>query len=145
MEVQNNPNPDEVTEPCVAKAGESYPIRLLHLLNDMLIIGFVIAVYPETTMILRPYIVDPEFDPVKRNITEYDFEPYLNQLMHYDPHELSPVPFMNASTISITRPAAHLVQNYTSIIQLRQAVQVAEEKGNSEIYKREYVDTKTRH
>lgn len=152
MEVQDNPNPVEVapetpssTLPLVAVAGVKYPIRLLHLMNGMLIIGYVIAVYPETTMVLRPYLVEPIFDETRTNITEYEFEPYLDQMSFFDAHDLVPTPFLNSACVSISRPAHHLVFNYTSIIKLREIIKSTADAESVVLYKRDYVDTRTRH
>lgn len=151
MEVQNHPDPNEVSdekiaEQVMAKPGGKYPIRLLHLIHGELIIGYVIAVFAETTMVLRPFTIEARYNPEKETIEEYDFEPYLDQMVYYDPHDLSPIPFMNGAVISITRPAQHVIDNYTSIVQLREAVDYAEEgKKDIQIYKRSYYDPKTRH
>lgn len=148
MEVQNHPNSNEVTDEqvrdkVVAKPGAKYPVRLVHLINGILVIGFVIEVFPEVTMLLRPYVVEVEFDPEQKNVPEYDFIPYMDQMAHFDPKELTPVSFMNASMVAIFRPAQHVLENYTAIIQLKETV--ANTGDDEEIYKRDYINPKVRH
>lgn len=150
MEVQNNPDTNELTDAEIAdrltaKPGGRYPIRLLHMTNGMLIIGFVINVFPETSLILRPYVVEADYDPQKDNIDEYEFTPYLNQLVDYNALDLSPISFMNSAIIAIAIPAQHLLENYTHIIRLREAVAATEDQTEIHLYKRNYVNPNTKH
>ena len=151
MEVQDNPDQDGgVTEEeiasTVAKAGHSYPIRILHLVNRTIVIGFVISVFPETTMVLRPYTVSVNFNPETENIEEYEFTPYLDQLAHYDPTDLQAIPFMNSAIISIVRPSQHVVENYNGLIQIKETVAVTPAEEDIEILMhREYPSKHTLH
>ena len=149
MEVQDNPNPNDVTEKEAsqvrARPGEKYPIRMLHYSNGMLIIGFVICVFPETTMLLRPHSVEVVYNSEETNIEGYEFTPYLDQMIYYDPHDLTPIPFMNAASMSLVRPAPHLISNYTDIIRLKETMAFRSEDDYVEFYKRSYVNPRTRH
>lgn len=152
MEVQDHPDRDELSgndapHQVEAQSGRSYPIRLLHLFGGLIVIGFVIEVFPETTMVLRPHVVEILLNREDENIEEYQLSPYLDQLIHYDPLALRPVPFMNTAIVSITRPADHLIENYTSVVRLKEAVAIAEQNHveDIQIYKRHYANPRTRH
>lgn len=153
MEVQNHPDPDgqvrdeqPIAELTIAKPGHSYPIRMLHLRGGMLIIGYVINVFPDTILILRPHVIEVEFNPETETIEEYEFRPYLDQLVFYNPRDMAAIPFMTSAVISVTRPAEHLIENYTSIVRLKELVSVTPEDEHKDlIYKRSIPSTKTRH
>jgi len=117
---------------------------MLHYPNGQLIIGFVIAVFPETTMMLRPHIVDVQADE-NDNVEEYEFVPYLDQMAHVDPTDLVPVPFMNAHTMSIIRPAEHVVRNFSDFIRLKESVALAHDPESVDIFRRPYLNRRTRH
>ena len=153
MEVQDHSNPDEVEQSedseeridrIVAKPGQSYPIRLIYYPNGKLIIGFVIAVFPETTMLLRPHLVDVIADETE-NVTEYDFTPFLDQMAHVDPTDLVPTPFMNNTMLAIVRPAEHVVRNFSDYVRLKESVASAEDPDAVEIFKRPYLNPRIRH
>ena len=111
-----------------AEPGKTYPIRLLHMTNGMLLIGFVIAVYPETILLLRPHFVKLDFNPETENIDGYEFEPYLDQLVFYNPNSLDPTPFICTNVISVSVPANHLVTNFESVTMIKSMVAVDPEK-----------------
>lgn len=150
MEVQNHPNTDEVNVDktpvsVVAEPGGRYPIRMLHYLNGMMVIGFVIAVFPETTMLLRPHVVEVSYNSQNENIEGYEFSPYLDQMIYYDPHDLTPVPFMNSNTVALVRPAAHVISNYTDFVRLKESLAFKQDEDMVEIFKRPYINPNLRH
>lgn len=99
--------------PLRAEHGKVYPIRLLHMPDDQLIIGFVLAVLDDVVLMVRPYWVDPQQDETG-NIVSYTVTPYLDQLVHHDPETLEPVPFTRSNIYSINLPAAHLRKTYNA-------------------------------
>lgn len=121
-----------------AVEGQSYPIRLLHLNNGILIIGFVIEIFPEVILVLRPYSVVPDYDMATGNIDGYEFVPYLDQLAHYDPNTLDPTPFVMSSIVSVNVPAEHMIFNYDNIISIKSAA--AEDLERIVIRKRTYLN-----
>ncbi len=145
MEVQDHTDSDGNVESINAEPGAKYPIRILHYANGLLVMGFVIKVFPETTMVLRPYVVSVNYDRNSDNITEYELTPYLDQIMYYDPLDLTPSPFMNASMVSITRPSQHLLENYTSIVSLKEALSIHHDEDEVKIFPTNHFNPRTRH
>lgn len=146
MELQNNPDQDVTPEEVNrvrADPKKSYAIRLLHLTNGMLLIGYVIEIFPETILLLRPYVVEVDYDSRKSNIDGYKFEPYLNQLVHFDPNGLDPMPFVMSNVISVSVPAKHLQINYEQIVALHSRAVVNVE--DIKIKKRHYLNNNTVH
>lgn len=140
MEVQDHPDQDESLVKRIVRAepGKQYPVRILHFVNGLMIIGFVIEVFPETTMVLRPHSLDVNFNEHSENVEGYDFEPYLNQIAHYDPSDLTPVAFMNSSLVALVRPADHVIKNYVGLVQIKETVHHADDSDTIEImYRRE--------
>lgn len=125
MELPDRENQDVKTR---AEYGEEYPIRILHLANEMIIIGYIIDSFSDVVMVLRPYIVDMDYDRENSNIMAYEIEPYLNQLALYNPNELDAVPFVMNNIISIAVPATHLSQNYQQIVAMKATAAVDAER-----------------
>lgn len=132
MELQDNPDTDvEQTRPkrTRAEAGESYPIRILHLNTGLLIIGYVIESYPnEVILMLRPHVISLEYDREEGNVEEYEFVPYLNQLIAFEPNGLDPTPFIMSNVISVNMPAEHVLKNFESVIHLKSLAAVDPER-----------------
>lgn len=152
MEVQDHSDQDgrvseeQAAEMVRVEPGKAYPVRLLHYPNGMIVIGYVIAVFPETTMVLRPYTVQVSYNEASDNVDEYEFAPYLDQMAYYSPTDLTPVPFMNGMMIAMLRPSEHLVQNYTGVVRLREAITATPEDEHLELmYDRQLPSQKTLH
>jgi len=126
-----------------AEPGKEYPIRLLHLMNGMLVIGFVISIVQSTILMLRPYIVDIDYDAEDKNIVAYALDPYLDQLVHYEANSLDPVPFILDNVVSVNIPARHLMENYNNIISMASIVAIDEDK--LKIRRSEFLNDKTVH
>lgn len=126
MDLQDSTNSD--VKSIRAVPGESYPIRLIHTINGLFIIGYVISVLPDAIMMLRPHCVSIDYDNKNDNILSYEFEPYLNQLARYDANSLDPTPFMTATIVSVNVPAAHLASNFENVVSMK-AVAVHNEEN----------------
>lgn len=113
---------EEAVDLVRVESGKAYPIRLMHFQNGLNVIGYVIAVFPETTMVLRPYTVTVDYNEHTDNVEGYEFTPFLDQMAYFNPLDLTPVPFMNNQMIAIVRPSEHVVSNYTGVIRLREKV-----------------------
>ena len=123
-EFQDPPTEEEIRQ-ITAKRGQSYPIRILHLVSDLLVIGFVIEVLPDTVLLLRPYVIDADGNDTE--MRSYELIPYLDQLADYDPQSLVPIPFFKTSIIAPVTPARHLIKTYTNIVNLKEQFSVSEE------------------
>lgn len=141
MELQDHTVEDVTEEEALlvrAQRDQAYPIRVLHLSNGMIIIGFVISMMSNCILILRPYNLDILFNETGTNIDQYGFDPYMNQLALFEPNGLDPVIFMLSNVISINVPAPHLKQNYESIIALNALGSVDPE--HIQVSKRHYLN-----
>lgn len=132
MEIQNHTDQDvtqfsdeDIEGLLTVDPEKTYPIRLLHLSNDALTIGFVLAVMPDSVLLVRPHNLQVFADRTGEgdlNIEAYDLVPYLNQLVEYDPDDTSPTPFMMSNIISMNIPAPHLRRNFMMVTQMKQSV-----------------------
>lgn len=136
MELQNNSDQhvnaqsqDTIEEVDLqAVPGKAYPIRLLHLTNGMIIIGYVISVIGDTIMVLRPHILDIEYNPASKNIEHYEFDPYMDQLADNDPLSVDPTPFVLSNVFSVNRPTQHVVENFAGIVRLKEVASIDPER-----------------
>lgn len=143
MTEQQNQEPEveEEYEHIVAKPGGKYPVRLLHLINGMLVMGFVLRALPDSLMVLRPYEVITH-EQEDGTIPAYELEPYLDQLAEYDANTMLPVPFMTANIVGVVIPAKHLMQSYMTHIRLRENFEALDEYP---IRQRHYPSANTKH
>lgn len=122
MEVQDNTDTETNVKSFqyLAEHGKEYPIRIIHLLDGSLMIGFVIGIEGSVVMVLRPYLVEASTKEDDQNdIVNYELVPYLDQLVGYDPNTLEPMSIMLSSAISLASPADHLATNYQQIINMK--------------------------
>ena len=130
-------------DPTVAKRGQSYPIRLLHTVNGILIVGLVVHVTSDTIHVLRPYCVEVNYNEKKHEVTCYNILPYLDQLVDYDPTSKLSTPFVISSIISMSTPAPHLLRNYMTMVGFKE--HISEYTADAPLYSGEYTDGNSIH
>lgn len=134
--------PEPEVDPTVGQRGRAYPIRILHLVNDITVIGMVIHVTHDTLYILRPHYIDVDYDEDRKNLSSYTLIPYLDQLVHYDANSMSTTPFLTYGIASMSIPAQHLLNTYMTVTRFKEHLASAPE---GELYTREYPDGRILH
>jgi len=101
---------------------KDYPIKMLYLGNGMLVAGHVVSEDEAAVHILQPHEVHITWDGRKREIAEYEFVPFLNQIAHSSPTQLIVYPFYKASMISNVVPSDHVQNAFAKQLGIKQLV-----------------------
>lgn len=106
----------------VYDATKDYPVKLLYLGNGMLVAGHVISDDENAVHVLQPHELHIMWDNRKREIAEYEFVPFLNQIAHSSPTQLVVYPFYKSALISTVTPSDHVTLSFMKQLGIKQMV-----------------------
>ena len=121
---------------------KDYPVKMLYLGNGTLVVGHVIQEDDYTTHLLQPHELHITWDNRKREIAEYEFVPFLNQIAHSSPTQLVVYPFYKHAMISAVTPTDHVVLNFMKQLGTKQ---IYDRDPEQDLISRETPNFNTRH
>lgn len=101
---------------------KDYHVKVLYLTNGILIAGHVIAEDETSIHLLQPHEMHVSWDGRRREISEYEFVPFLNQVAHSSPTELVVYPFYKSALISAVVPAQHVTNIFMKQLGIKHMV-----------------------
>lgn len=101
-----------------------HSIRVLHFVNDTLVIGTIVGTNPEVNhcIMTLPMFVDVQYCDIHDEEESYTFTPYLRNIIPFDVNKPIPVTLNMDHCITVAEPTAHLLKNYCHYLFLQKAV-----------------------
>lgn len=101
-----------------------HSVRLLRLINNDLIIGTVVDANSDLNYAIMtfPMYVDVHHCEEHDEEEEYEFVPYLRNMIQFDMQHPQPVLFNLDHCINAVAPSEHLVKNYYKVLLTYKAV-----------------------
>lgn len=91
-----------------------HAVRLFRFINHELVIGTIVEVNNERNYVVLtfPMLVDVLHCEEHDEEEEYEFVPYLRNMIEFDIQSPRPVPFNLDHCLNAVEPSEHLVKNY---------------------------------
>lgn len=101
---------------------EDYPVRIVLLSSGLIVVGNLIHEDDQKVCILQPHEMHIVWDSKESEIKQYEFMPFMNQLVFHDPTQLVVYPFYKTSISTITWPTDHVSRSFTQQLGMKQAI-----------------------